>query len=138
MDTIRLSQYLRDNNFELKSIHIVRHPVESNEGPEKELWGFYAFIYALDKESGEMDSCNIEPQYFTSDRMIFFGHECDDLYLSRGISSEPDLYTVLVWKYARYGDVIAKCGEIENQSVDVMQYSSSRLSLLICFPNRTI
>ena len=135
MDTIRLSQYLMDNNFELKSIHIVWHPVKNEEDTEIKFWGFYAFISAIDKESGEMDSCNIEPQYFTSDRMLSFGYECDDLYLSRGISSEPDLYTVLVWKYARYGDVIAKCGEIENKSVDTMQYSSSRLSLLICFPD---
>lgn len=34
METIRLSQYLMDNNFELKSIHIVWHRVKNEEDTE--------------------------------------------------------------------------------------------------------
>ena len=132
METVLLSRYLSDHNFELKSIHITWHSVKSVDSLCR---GFYAEITACDLETGEEETFGIRPGYVTTDKVLSFGYGCNDLYLSEDSTSFPGL-TVLVWDYAKYGDTIAKGGEIKNEFETIAPDYPSRLSRLFCFPSR--
>ena len=110
-NVILLSRYLRENNFELKRVTVVWHPVDySDTDKSVKKRAFFAHVYAIDGETGQEEECLISPAFATEDPSVFLGFKCDDLLLCPYASSFPR-ETVLLWKYALYGDTTALCGE---------------------------